>query len=221
MKLSFSLSAAKSQAVGAAPSLKRPAAFASLNDEDTIDAAPTSNSDRKLGANKKLIAQNVESSKAARKRMEAEKKVDETVYQYDEQYDLMKESELRKKEAKAADAKERKVSSGILVRTPLVTRANQPKYIGAALISAQTRRLDYIRAEEKLYQREREAEGDEFKDKEEFVTQAYKDQMAEVRKAEAEEKQREGMSSVASPATIRLICQLERWSGRKTDCLPE
>lgn len=42
-------------------------------------------------------------------------------------------------------------------------------------------------------QREREAEGDEFNDKEAFVTQAYKDQMAEVRKAEEEEKLREGM----------------------------
>lgn len=42
--------------------------------------------------------------------------------------------------------------------------------------------------------REREAEGDEFADKEAFVTQAYKDQQAEVRKAEAEEKAREGMS---------------------------
>ena len=34
-------------------------------------------------------------------------------------------------------------------------------------------------------------EGDEFEGKEEFVTQAYKDQMAEVRRAEAEEKKRE------------------------------
>ena len=43
-----------------------------------------------------------------------------------------------------------------------------------------------------MIQREREAEGDEFADKEAFVTQAYKDQMAEVRKAEEEERQREG-----------------------------
>ena len=42
-----------------------------------------------------------------------------------------------------------------------------------------------------MIQRERELEGDEFKDKEEFVTQAYKDQMEEVRKAEEEEKRRE------------------------------
>lgn len=44
-----------------------------------------------------------------------------------------------------------------------------------------------------MIQREREAEGDEFRDKEAFVTQAYKDQMAEVRSAEEEERAREGV----------------------------
>ena len=44
-----------------------------------------------------------------------------------------------------------------------------------------------------MIQLERAVEGDEFKDKEAFVTQAYRDQMAEVRKAEEEEKRREGM----------------------------
>lgn len=43
-----------------------------------------------------------------------------------------------------------------------------------------------------MMQREREMEGDEFADKEKFVTQAYKDQMAEVRRAEEEEKKRLG-----------------------------
>jgi coiled-coil domain-containing protein 55 len=61
------------------------------------------------------------------------------------------------------------------------------------LSTAATRRLDHLRAEEKMIQREREAEGDEFRDKEAFVTQAYKDQMAEVRRAEEEERAREGV----------------------------
>ena len=60
------------------------------------------------------------------------------------------------------------------------------------LSTAATRKLDHLRAEEKMMQREREAEGDEFADKEAFVTQAYKDQMAEVRRAEEEERKREG-----------------------------
>lgn len=75
----------------------------------------------------------------------------------------------------------------------------QPKYIGQLLHSATVRKLDHLRAEEKMIQRERETEGDEFADKEHFVTQAYKDQMAEVRRAEEEEKKREGTPSWCHP----------------------
>lgn len=61
------------------------------------------------------------------------------------------------------------------------------------MTSAATRKLDYVRAEEKMIQREREAEGDEFADKGKFTTPAYIAQMAEVRRLEEEEKKREGM----------------------------
>ncbi|KAJ7449843.1 coiled-coil domain-containing protein 55-domain containing protein [Mycena latifolia] len=176
MKLSFAL-ATKPKAAPAAPppSLKRPAAFA-LDDDEPIDAAPTASSslDKGTAANKKLLAQNVQSSRTMQKRMEAEKKVDKTVYEYDEVWDKMQESKLRQKEAKELEAKDRK-----------------PKYIHGLLSSAATRKLDYLRAEEKMMQLEREAEGDEFLDKESFVTQAYKDQMAQVRAAEEEEKKRD------------------------------
>lgn len=43
-----------------------------------------------------------------------------------------------------------------------------------------------------MIQREREREGDEFEGTEKFVTQAYKDQQIENRKAEEQEKLREG-----------------------------
>ncbi|KAJ7940599.1 coiled-coil domain-containing protein 55-domain containing protein [Mycena leptocephala] len=108
------------------------------------------------------------------KRMEAEKRVDQTVYEYDEVWDKMQESKQRQKEAKELESKDRK-----------------PKYIHGLLASSHTRKLDYLRAEEKMMQLEREAEGDEFADKESFVTQAYKDQMAAVRAAEEEEKKRD------------------------------
>lgn len=61
-----------------------------------------------------------------------------------------------------------------------------------AIASAATRKLDMIRAQEKMLERERALEGDEFADKEKFVTQAYKDQMEAVRQAEEEEAKREG-----------------------------
>ncbi|KAH7889664.1 coiled-coil domain-containing protein 55-domain containing protein [Phlebopus sp. FC_14] len=173
MKVSFSLNNKNTKPVGAAPPLKKPVAFASLDDEP-VDAAPTSSSAKDATANKKLLAQNVESSVVTRRRTERELKVDATVYQYDEVWDRMQEVKHKQKEAKEVDARQRK-----------------PKYIEGLLTSAATRRLDRLRAEEKMLQHERELEGDEFADKEAFVTQAYKDQMEEVRKAEEEEKQRE------------------------------
>ncbi|KAJ6547601.1 coiled-coil domain-containing protein 55-domain containing protein [Mycena capillaripes] len=176
MKLSFSLAKPKPAPAAPPPSLKRPAAFALGDDDEPIDAAPTASSsiDKSTAANKKLLAQNVQSSRAMQKRMEAEKKVDQTVYEYDEVWDKMQESKQRQKEAKELESKDRR-----------------PKYISGLLVSAQTRKLDYLRAEEKMMQLEREAEGDEFADKESFVTQAYKDQMAAVRAAEEEEKKRD------------------------------
>ncbi|KIJ22806.1 hypothetical protein M422DRAFT_39917, partial [Sphaerobolus stellatus SS14] len=74
-----------------------------------------------------------------------------------------------------------------------------PKYIASLLESAATRRLDHLRAEEKMIQREREAEGDEFAEKESFVTQAYKDQVAELRRAEEEEKRLEAEKKKKGP----------------------
>ena len=58
--------------------------------------------------------------------------------------------------------------------------------------AADLRKRDHLIAEEKMIQREREMEGDEFADKEKFVTQAYKDQLAANQKAEQAEKLREG-----------------------------
>jgi coiled-coil domain-containing protein 55 len=47
-----------------------------------------------------------------------------------------------------------------------------------------------------MLQHERDKEGEEFEGKEKFVTGAYKKQMEEVRKAEEEEKAREGKYSL-------------------------
>ncbi|KAI0273757.1 coiled-coil domain-containing protein 55-domain containing protein [Gloeopeniophorella convolvens] len=184
MKLSFSLAnkAPAAKPVGDAPSLKRPAAFASLDDDDYGDADSTVPGGST--GNSRLVAQNVQSSKSAKKRMEKEQQIDSTVYQYDEVWDSMQDAKVRQKEAKEQESKERK-----------------PKYISGLLTSAATRRLDHLRAEEKMIQREREAEGDEFRDKEAFVTQAYKDQMAEVRKAEEEERKREELERKRGPSS--------------------
>ena len=107
MKLSFSL--AKPKQTESTPSLKRPAAFASLDDDEPVDAAATS-SHNNTAPNKKLIAQNVLTSRTLKRRLEEEKKVDETVFEYDEVWDKMQAAKQRQKEAKDVDAQQRKVN---------------------------------------------------------------------------------------------------------------
>jgi coiled-coil domain-containing protein 55 len=109
MKLSFSLSSSKSATTSAAPPLKRSAAFASLDDDEPVDAAPTFSNDRNSSAssNKQLLAQNL--SKAMRKKIEEEMKVDPTVYEYDGVWDRMQAVKQKQKEAKEEDARQRKV----------------------------------------------------------------------------------------------------------------
>ncbi|KAI4133343.1 MAG: hypothetical protein LQ338_000243 [Usnochroma carphineum] len=75
--------------------------------------------------------------------------------------------------------------------TPATDEAKKPKYMRSLLAAAETRKRDQLRAKEKMLAKERELEGDEFADKEKFVTSAYKRQQEELRIAEAEEALRE------------------------------
>lgn len=135
MKLSFGKPKAKAAPT---PILKQPVAFGSLDDDEPLDAAPTATTSRRdIDANKRLAAQalsanagGVVMSRAMKKRLAEEKKVDATVYEYDEVYDRMQEAKQRQKEQKEIEALDRK-----------------PKYIGAFLESAQTRKLDRLRTE--------------------------------------------------------------------------
>ena len=67
----------------------------------------------------------------------------------------------------------------------------KPKYMGNLLAAAEVRKRDQLRAKEKMLEKERELEGDEFADKEKFVTGAYKRQQEEMRRLEEEESIRE------------------------------
>ena len=128
-------------------------------------------------------------SRAERRAQAEALKVDSTVFDYDAVYDGMKAAERKIEDEKKAETAERK-----------------PKYTESFLAAAQTRKLDRLRAEEKMLQLEREKEGDEFKDKDKFVTEAYKRQMEEVRKAEEEEKIREGESCLTRYQAGILRC---------------
>lgn len=56
------------------------------------------------------------------------------------------------------------------------------------MVQAEKRKIEYERRNERLIQKEREQEGDEFNDKEAFVTSSYKKKLEEMKKMDAEDK---------------------------------
>ncbi|KAG8683109.1 hypothetical protein FRC08_014524 [Ceratobasidium sp. 394] len=173
-KLSFSLGKPKPKETAAPLGTAPPLTRVAFDDDEPVASTSTTGTGSARRRNDMTNMAAAAVSRKERRRMDAELKVDNTVFQYDEVWDGMKLAEAKAKAQKEDNPEDRK-----------------PKYMKNLLDTAATRRLDHLRAEEKMMQREREAEGDEFADKEKFVTQAYKDQMAEVRRAEAEEKARE------------------------------
>lgn len=111
------------------------------------------------------------SALSARKNAEAAEQLDPSVYEYDAVYDSLRPE---KKKDQDAPGEERK-----------------PRYMKGLMQAADVRKRDQLIAEEKKIARDREAEGDEFADKEKFVTEAYKRQQEENRRIEEEEKRRE------------------------------
>ncbi|KAI4190071.1 MAG: hypothetical protein L6R41_001037 [Letrouitia leprolyta] len=104
--------------------------------------------------------------------------LDPSIYDYDAVYDSLHSKLNSSNDPSAADSS-------------TTVGAKKPKYMQSLLAAAETRKRDQLRAKEKMLAKERELEGDEFADKEKFVTAAYKRQQEELRKAEAEETLRE------------------------------
>jgi len=131
----------------------------------------------KPGSKKQLgVSQygDLSSQKTHRKNAEEAVAVDPSIYDYDAAYDAIHAKETAKKAAMRVEAEQRKA-----------------KYMDNLLASAEVRKKDLLRAKDKQLQRERDAEGEEFAEKEKFVTGAYKQQQEEVRIAEEEEKRRQ------------------------------
>ncbi len=97
--------------------------------------------------------------------------IDPSIYDYDAIYDSL--------HAKPASS------------TATADIEKKPKYMGDLLAAAEVRKRDQLRAKDKMLAKERELEGDEFADKEKFVTGAYKRQQEEMRRLEEEEAVKE------------------------------
>lgn len=120
-----------------------------------------------------LVANLASTREAERRAKEAEEQ-DASIYDYDAAFDAINARNLARKQAEREEAAEGK-----------------PKYMDSIFESAEQRKKDQLRARDKVLAREREAEGDEFADKDKFVTSAYKLQQEEARKAEEEDKKKQ------------------------------
>lgn len=107
--------------------------------------------------NKTLQAEGQKQMKKKQTQLNMKKALEEnpTIYQYDEVYEEMERvKEEEKKLTKKVDKK--------------------PKYINNLLKAAERRKREHEHRMERMIQKEREAEGEEFKDKESFITSAYR-----------------------------------------------
>ncbi|KAJ6446548.1 coiled-coil domain-containing protein 55 [Purpureocillium lavendulum] len=161
--------AAAVQELGGDFDLASPRANTSRNGPKSKTALPAQPPSLKSKSQSKPVSGDLSSALASRKNAEAAADLDPSVYEYDSVYDSLKPQKQTTKE----DV-ERK-----------------PKYMKSLLQAAEVRKRDALIAEEKKIAREREAEGEEFADKEKFVTEAYKRQQEENRRLEEEEKRRE------------------------------
>lgn len=104
-------------------------------------------------------------------------KEDPTIFQYDEVYDEMTASREEAKKAKKTEVK-------------------QVKYINRLLVVAEKRKLEHESRLERKVQKERDAEGDKYKDKEVFVTSAYREKLEALKKAEEEARREEYLEQI-------------------------
>ncbi|KAJ5888684.1 hypothetical protein N7495_008725 [Penicillium taxi] len=158
--------------------LSKTSIFAHEDDEDE-DNEKKRQGETKFGLNKAKSNQaagptpdytNLSSLYSSKKHAKEAEQLDPLIYSYDDVYDS-----LHAKPEKPTNAE----------------KAEVPKYMTSLLRSAEIRKRDQLRARDRQLMKEREAEGDEFAEKEVFVTGAYKEQQAELRKVEEEEARRE------------------------------
>ncbi|KAI9249294.1 coiled-coil domain-containing protein 55-domain containing protein [Sporodiniella umbellata] len=170
--MQFGLNLQKKKTLSA-PKVTRKSAFDDSSDEDESETQPKSASQRaKSQVNKQLSSYSTANKKLQEEHSKALED-DPNIFDYDAVYDDLKAAEKKKKDANK-EPKEKKA-----------------KYIKGLLEMAEIRKRDRLLAEEKKVARERAEEGEEFADREVFVTETFKKQKEELERIEKEEKERE------------------------------
>ncbi|KAI8990780.1 coiled-coil domain-containing protein 55-domain containing protein [Mycotypha africana] len=165
-KMKFGLNLQKKKTLS--QSLSKKSAFHSTSDdelerddeEDQKQQQLHSNKKAKAQVNRQLSSYNTMTKKIAEEQAKALEE-DPNIFDYDAVYDDLKEVERKKKEA-------------------VKPTSTKPKYIQNLLEMAEIRKRDRLLAQERKVAREREEEGEEFADREVFVTEAFKKQKEDM-----------------------------------------
>uniref|UniRef100_A0A1I7TT49 DUF2040 domain-containing protein n=1 Tax=Caenorhabditis tropicalis TaxID=1561998 RepID=A0A1I7TT49_9PELO len=144
---------------------RAPIAASSIFGDDDDDDMPVTSTN-------KASASVIRVQKAAEREHQKAQAEDPTIFDYDANYDEIQAIKNEKKEeARKAD------------------ETREPKYANMIIKAHARRQLEQFSREERQQIKEREKEGDEFADKEVFVTGAYRKQQEEVKKYREEEAQ--------------------------------
>ncbi|EST05481.1 protein of unknown function DUF2040 [Kalmanozyma brasiliensis GHG001] len=181
-KLSFGLKPALAPSSTAPrPSIKASAAAFDVDTDyegEDHQQAPKASTSRGKSTGRSIDLRALAPAKSAapatrteKKKLQEAEQLDASIFDYDGVYDTIKDAERKVKQARTDE-----------------DAIKKPKYVDGILESAEQRKRDRLRAEARTIQKQRQAEGDEFADKEAFVTNAYKEQQAELAKAEEQQE---------------------------------
>ncbi|KAH8367875.1 hypothetical protein KR084_003757, partial [Drosophila pseudotakahashii] len=115
--------------------------------------------------------------RVARRQQEKALAEDPTIFQYDELYDDM---DSKREEAKQSKSQE----------------PRKPKYIGRLMEHAERRKLEKELRIERQVQKDREAEGEMYKDKDTYVTAAYRKKLESIRQMQEQEQRDEYLEAI-------------------------
>lgn len=115
--------------------------------------------------------------RVARKLQEKALEEDPTIFQYDELYDEMDKGREEQKQTKSKEPK-------------------KPKYINKLMEHAERRKLEKELRIERQVQKDRDAEGEKFKDKDTYVTAAYRKKLESIRQLQEQEQRDEYLEAI-------------------------
>ncbi|EDV95206.1 nuclear speckle splicing regulatory protein 1 [Drosophila grimshawi] len=167
----------KKQAVNPTRPPTRPSIFDESSNSSASDNEAGAPQMRPTGKPGVISAPSLMERRKARNMQEKALAEDPTIFQYDELYDEMDNKREEAKETKRLEPR-------------------KAKYIGRLMEHAERRKLENELRIERQVQKEREAEGETYKDKETYVTAAYRKKLESIRQLQEQDQRDEYLEAI-------------------------